>query len=138
MKCQQGGWYNMRLGQYTFPFDPPVGDYSGLNKKKSRTDIQTLTSNKSISWGFILEDNFVVMKWNIMKKDFFQELQNRHYNNNGANIYEFETEDGEVYNVEIVDFGGTPYGTFINEHTQEEAFYYKDVEMKLKILERIV
>jgi len=127
----------MRLGTYNFPYDPPVGDYSGLNKKKSRTDVQTLTSNKSINWGFILEDNYISMKWKIMKKDFFQELQNRHYNNNGANTYEFENNDGEVYEVEIVDFGGTPYGELRDEQ-QILSEYYQDVEIQLKVLKQIV
>lgn len=127
----------MRLGLYEFPFDPPVGDYSGLQKVKSRTDVQTFSNNISLNWGFVLQDNNISMQWNIMKKDFYKELENRYLNNNGANTYEFEMHDGRVFEVEIVNFGGTPYGEFYDEQNIK-GYYYKDISLKLKVLNEVV
>jgi hypothetical protein len=124
----------MKLGYYTFPYDPPAGEYSGVNWKKSRSEMKTFDRNITVNWGFVLSDTRITMQWDIIDIDFYTELRARFLANNGSNVYTFVAKDNMEYEVEIVSFAGTPYDFFFDPRVGREREFYKNAKLELKIL----
>lgn len=121
-----------KLGTFEFPYDSPRGEWSGIVRKKSRADVQTLAGNATINWGFVLGDEPVVEHWPLMDESFYHQLEALHLADNGADTYIYEVSPTERYEVEIVELTGTPF--LLGE---DGTRYYRDVRLTLKILRQV-
>lgn len=118
---------NMAIGSYTFEFDPPMGEWTQVLKKKSRADLETHSKNITFNWGFP-DYKEIVLKWPAMPKTQWDQIYTLWTYNNGRSTYTFYPRTGSNYTVEIVDMNGTPFGP-------ATAFeWYVDVEIRLKVI----
>jgi hypothetical protein len=118
---------NQVLGGYTFPYDPAMGDWSGVNQNKSRADLDAITRTISFNWGFV-DYKPVILKWSSIPKTMYDQLVSLWIANNGGNTYTYNPRTGTSYTVEIVDLVGTPFGP------TGSYDWLIDVQMTLKVL----
>jgi hypothetical protein len=124
----------IKLNGTALTFDPALGDWTGVIKRKSRADAETLTRNVTYNWGFVDWDP-VILRWGSMPLSQFLTIDVLHKANNGANTYTFDPGDGSgnLYTVEIVSFVGTPFGPDVTAVT-----WMVNVELVLKVMTQTI
>lgn len=123
-----------KLGGFTYPYDPPRGNWSGIPRTRSAKTYQTLTGNVTVSWGFHIGDELITERWPMMSETFYKTLEDMFLAEHGTATYVYELETGVKYEVEIVSLQGTPY---MKDSTSGER-YYRDVTMELRIVGMVV
>lgn len=115
--------FTMRLDDYLFPYDPPKGQYSGINIPKNYSEVHTLTDTIIFDDPLILQEARIVIKYPLIDADFYNNLLTLFEANNGANLYNFQDGiNSPNYQVEIVNLTGTPW----------KEGYYQNVTLTLK------
>ncbi|OCL28616.1 hypothetical protein U472_00215 [Orenia metallireducens] len=115
--------FTMKLGDYLFPYDPPRGQYTGINIPKNYSEVQTLADTIIFDDPLILQEARIVIKYPLINADFYNKLLTLFEANNGANLYNFQDGiNSQTYQVEIVDLTGTPW----------KKDYYQNVTLSLK------
>lgn len=121
----------------SLPADPDTDFWDGDKVQKKRNDVETLTDNISINWGFVPQDKKIRFNWDFVERTKWDKLNALYNFTGGGSTYSFKIElvdwntdtvvETRLWTVEICSFTGKPYND-----------YYADVELELKIMGAIL
>jgi len=116
---------NYTLDGYTLIYLPGPGGYSGYNPKRRLTEVQTISSNVTLNWGTVVEDQIITLTAPYCSRAEFLSLQGRYQTNdvNGAPSQFHFTDSYYHFDVELLDLNGNPYRGI-----------YQNPELTMKIL----
>ena len=118
----------LELDGFALPEDPREDYFSGIQKEKLRSDIRTFGGNISFVWDPVISDVTCSIKWSWMNQDDYETLKTK---------YESSPDATFIFKVY------SPYvpGTYVVEFTELRSTpfrdYFRDVEVRLKILEEV-